>query len=182
MGPWHDEETRLSRRQFLANLKRFPDWHQTRYYCPRPSLRECRSAKREPGKRRRWKGKGRVREPHDIRNGYKSITEFMIPEDSRPKILSGRISPVFDCIADSAATCREKGARLVRFKFRKPCMTKAFAVFRPSVIWRWIIVAIALVSLILSRCLAFLMGYRKGPRERRDYRKGEPSSGRHKDH
>lgn len=54
MGPGQNEQTNLFKRQFLMDLKQLPEWNQTKYYCPRFSLQECKYANRVAKGKNRW--------------------------------------------------------------------------------------------------------------------------------
>ena len=181
MGRWQTEQTNLIERQFRANLKQLPEWNQTKYYCLRLSLHDCKSANRVLEEKKGWRRTRPATAKHDIRNEYKSTTEFKIPKGTQRGIFSARILPIFDSLANPAAS-RGEHARFFRSKFKKSYISKSIAVFRNSVTGKWITHIVALIFLIISLFFIFLIGYWKERYERRHYKKGEHASSHHRDH
>ncbi len=70
------EKAQLNKRQFLANLEKLPEWHQTAYYCPKLSLHECKIKNEMQHQRKRWSGKIKGTKNHAGKKGYKSRTLF----------------------------------------------------------------------------------------------------------
>ncbi len=54
IGSWQSEQFNLIKRQFLSNLQQLPKWDQTRYFCPRLSLHDCKNGNRVHEKKKRW--------------------------------------------------------------------------------------------------------------------------------
>jgi len=78
IGSRQNEQSNLIKRQFLANLQQLPKWDQTKYYCPKLSLYDCKTGNRVQEERKRWPGERRATETHDARKGYKNSTEFKL--------------------------------------------------------------------------------------------------------
>ena len=178
IGPWQDEQTNLIKRQFLVNLKQLPEWNQTKYYCPRLSLHDCKYVNQMLEKKRGWRRKRSAKETHDIRNGYKNVTEFKIPKGTQRGIFSARIAPVLDSLANSAARYGGR-ARFFQFKFKKLYISKSIDIFHASSVRKWITYAVAAIFLIISLSFTFLIGYWKEHRERLHHKKGKRSSNHH---
>ena len=177
---WQNEQTNLNKQQFLANLKQLPEWNQTKYYCPKLSLHDCKtgnSIQEEGGK---WLGERRAKEKYDFRNGYKNTAEFKISDGTQRGIFSARILPVLDSLANSSASNGEH-ARFFRFKSIKSYISKSITIIRSSGIRKWITYAVTLIFLIISLFVAFVIGYRKEHDERRHYKKGEHTSSHRRD-
>jgi hypothetical protein len=175
-----NEQTKLNKQQFLANLKQLPEWNQTKYYCPKLSLHDCKtgnSIQEEGGK---WPGERRAKGKYDIRNGYKSTAEFKIPDGTHQGIFSTRILPILDSIANTSASNGEY-ARFFRFKSIKSYISKSITIIRTSGIRKLITYAVALILLIILLFVAFLIGYRKEHDEGRHYKKGEHTSSHSRD-
>ena len=76
MGSRQNERTHLNKRQFLANLEKLPEWHQTAYYCSKLSLHECKTENEMQPKRKRWPGERKATVKHAGQKGYKRGTLF----------------------------------------------------------------------------------------------------------
>ncbi|MCG6880934.1 MAG: hypothetical protein LJE96_17540 [Deltaproteobacteria bacterium] len=76
MGSRQIEQNNLSKRQFLANLERLPQWHQTRYFSPKLSLHECKTEIVMQVERKRWSSRKRATENNTGRKRYKNGTSF----------------------------------------------------------------------------------------------------------
>ena len=177
---WQNEQTNLIKQQFLANLKQLPEWNQTKYYCPKLSLHDCKTGNSVHEQGKRLPGESRETEKHDIRNGYKNTAEFTIPDGTQRGIFSAKILPNFDSLDKPAAGLGEH-ARFFRFKFIKSYVSKSIAIFRTSGIRKRTTYAVALIFLIISLFIAFLIGYLKEHDERGHSKKGEHSSSHHGD-
>ena len=68
----------MSKRQFLLNLQQLPKWDQTRYYCSKLSLHDCKTVNRLQKERKRWPGKRRTTKTHTVGKVYKNRTEFKL--------------------------------------------------------------------------------------------------------
>ena len=68
----------MSKRQFLSNLQQLPKWDQTRYYCSKLSLHDCKTVNRLQKERKRWPDKRRTTKTHTVEKGYKNRTEFKL--------------------------------------------------------------------------------------------------------
>lgn len=71
IGSRQNTQSDLTRPQFAANLQQLPKWDQTEYYCPKPSLYDCRSWNSVQKKRKTWPRARRTTEKHDARKGGK---------------------------------------------------------------------------------------------------------------
>jgi len=178
--PGQNEQTNLIKQQFLANLKQLPEWNQTKYFCHRLSLHDCKTGNRIQEEGKRWPGERRETKKHDIRNGDKNITEFKTPDGTQRRIFSARILPILDSFANPSAS-RGDHARFFRFKFIKSYISKIIAIFRTSGIWKRITYTVALIFVIILLFIAYLIGYRKEHDEKGHYKKGEHSSSHHGD-
>ncbi|UCF84572.1 MAG: hypothetical protein JSV50_02770, partial [Desulfobacteraceae bacterium] len=78
IGPRQNELSTLNKRQFLSNLQQLPKWVQTRYFCSRLSLHDCKTGNRVQEERKRWPSERTATETHDARKGYKNSTEFKL--------------------------------------------------------------------------------------------------------
>lgn len=170
-----NEQTNLNKQHFLANLKQLPEWNQTKYYCPKLSLHDCKTGNSIQEEGKKWHGERRATEKHDIRNGYKNTAEFKISDGIQRGIFSTKILPILDSLGNPAAS-RGEHARFFRFKFKKSYISKSIAIFRTSGIRKRITYTVALIFLIVTLFIAFLIGYRKAHHERGHYKKGEHSS------
>lgn len=188
--PGQNEQTNLIKQQFLANLKQLSEWNQTKYYCHRLSLHDCKTGNILQEEGERLPGERRETEEHDIRNGYKNTAEFKIPDGTQRGIFSARILPIWDSLSNPSAsppailiggTFGGECARFFRFKFIKSCISKSIAIFRTSGIWKRIAYPVALIFLIILLFIAFLIGYRKEHDEKGHYKKGEHTSSHHGD-
>ena len=181
IGSQQNEQSNLLKRQFLANLQQLPKWDQTKYYCPRLSLHDCKTGNGAQKKRKRWRSERTVAETHDIGNGYKNANEGKIPEGTQGGIYTKRILPIFDSLANSAAS-RGEHDRFFRFKPKKSVIPKSIALFRTSGIRKWITWTVALIFLIIALFFTFLIGTWKEYNERRHHKKGEHTSSHSRDH
>ena len=173
--PGQNEQTNLIKQQFLANLKQLSEWNQTKYYCHRLSLHDCKTGNSIQEEGKRWPGERRATEKHDVRNGYKNTAEFKISDGTQRGIFSARILPILDSLANPSASNGEH-ARFFRFKSIKSYISKSITIVRTSGIRKRITYAVALIFLIISLFIAFLIGYLKEHDERGHYKKGEHSS------
>jgi len=73
-----NEQSTMSKRQFLSNLQLLPKWDQTRYYCLKLSLHDCKTGNRLQEERKRWADKRRTTKTHTVGKGYKNRTEFKL--------------------------------------------------------------------------------------------------------
>ncbi|SPD73564.1 hypothetical protein PITCH_A190140 [uncultured Desulfobacterium sp.] len=76
IGSPQNEQSNFTKRQFLADLQKLPKWDQTRYFCPKLSLHECKAEDpgQIPGK---WSPiEKSVTETISAENIYKSEAEF----------------------------------------------------------------------------------------------------------
>ena len=78
IGSWQNDPSNFNKRQFLGNLQQLPKWDQTRYYCPKLSLHDCKTGNRIQEESKRWPNEKRATEPHDARKGYKNSFEFKL--------------------------------------------------------------------------------------------------------
>jgi hypothetical protein len=179
IGSRQTEQSNLNKRQFLANLQQLPKWDQTRYYCPKLSLHDCKTGNRLQEGRERWLSEKTPTEKHDIRNRYKNATESKILTGTQRGIFSTRTLPIFESLADSAAS-RGENDRFFRFIFKKSYILKSIAIFRTSCIRKWITYTAALIFLILSSFFAFLIYYWEEHHESWHYKKGERASSHHR--
>jgi len=76
MGMRQNEKTHLNKRQFLENLEKLPEWHQTAYYAPKLSLHKCKTEKEMQHDRKRWLREIKGTENHAWKKGYKDETQF----------------------------------------------------------------------------------------------------------
>jgi hypothetical protein len=175
-----NERSVLSKRSFLANLRRLPKWDQTRYYSPKLSLLDCKSGNRVLDIEKRQERKPPATKMHDTVSGYKSIAKIEILKGEKQKIFSERISAFFDSIAKSATYFRER-SRSLWFKYKNPNIPKRIVDFRASRVRRWMTYAIALIILTISLLFAFLIGYWNEHREKSHHKRGEHGSSYHRD-
>ncbi|MBU1712792.1 MAG: hypothetical protein KKD47_06765 [Proteobacteria bacterium] len=178
--PGQNEQTNLIKQQFLANLKQLSEWNQTKYYCHRLSLHDCKTGNIIQKEGERLPGDRREMEKFDIGNGYKNTAEFKIPDGKQRGIFSVRIFPILDSLANLSTSSGDH-ARFFRFKFIKSYISKIIAIFRTSGIWKRITYTVALIFVIISLLFAFLIGFRKEHDEKRHYKKGEHTSSHHRD-
>ena len=85
IGSQQNEQSNLLKRQFLANLQQLPKWDQTKYYCPRLSLHDCKTGNRVKEERKRWPSWRRATETHDTGKGHKNSTEFKLKKSDLSK-------------------------------------------------------------------------------------------------
>jgi len=78
IGSRQNEQSTMSKRQFLSNLQQLPKWDQTRYYCSKLSLHDCKTLKRLQEERKRRAGKRRPTKTHTVEKGYKNRTKFKL--------------------------------------------------------------------------------------------------------
>jgi hypothetical protein len=78
IGSRQDEQSTFDRRQFLTNLQQLPKWDQTRYYCPKLSLHDCKTENRLQEERKRRPGKGRTTKTHPFEKAYRNRNEFKV--------------------------------------------------------------------------------------------------------
>jgi len=178
--PGQNEPTNLIKQQFLANLKQLPEWNQTKYFCHRLSLHDCKTGNSVPEEGKRLPGERMETEKFDISNGYKNTAEFKIPDGTQRGIFSARILPLLDSLANPSASSGDH-ARFFRFKSIKSYISKIIAIFRTSGIRKLITYTVALIFVIILLFISFLIGYRKENDEKEHYKKGEHSSSHHGD-
>ncbi len=73
-----NEQSTMSKRQFLSNLQQLPKWDQTRYYCSKLSLHDCKTGNRLLKKSKSWPDKRRTTKSHTVEKGYKNRTKFKL--------------------------------------------------------------------------------------------------------
>lgn len=81
IGSPQNEQSDLTKRQFLANLQRLSKWDHTRYYCPKLSLHDCKTGKRLQETREekeRRPGERAATKTHAAGKGRKNSTEFTL--------------------------------------------------------------------------------------------------------
>jgi len=78
IGSRQNEQSTMSKRQFLSSLQQFPKWDQTRYYCSKLSLHDCKTGNRLMEKSKRWPGEIRATKTHTVGKGYKNRTKFKL--------------------------------------------------------------------------------------------------------
>ena len=78
IGSWQNEQFNLIKRQFLANLKLLPKWDQTRYFCPRLSLHDCKTINRVHEEKKKWMRKRTAACTNGVGKRYKNNIEFKL--------------------------------------------------------------------------------------------------------
>ena len=78
IGSRQNEQSTMSKRQFLSNLQQLPKWDQTRYYCSKLSIHDCKAGKRLLKKSKRWAGGRRTKETHISGKEYDNRTKFKL--------------------------------------------------------------------------------------------------------
>ena len=77
IGSRQNELSNLIKRQFLSNLQQLPKWDQTKYFCPKLSLHDCKTGNRAQEERKRG--------TNNARKGYKNSTEFKLKKSDLSK-------------------------------------------------------------------------------------------------
>jgi len=106
IASWQNEPSDLNKRQFLANLQQLPKWDQTRYFCPKLSLHDCKTGKRlleVQEERERRPCEGRATKTHDAGKGYKNSTVFTLKKSDLSDRATVFIRRLMKCITDAAA-------------------------------------------------------------------------------
>ena len=76
IGSGKDIQIPLDKRQFLENLEKLPEWNQTKYYCTKLSLHDCKPGSRIGEERKGWTGKRRTTEKKGTRKRDKKGSAF----------------------------------------------------------------------------------------------------------
>lgn len=177
LGPWQGVQTDLTKRQFLANLSHLPEWNQTKYYCPRFSLHECRSVNLRE-KRKWWNIKRDSTPKQDKMHGSIRIPEIKSPEGKRRGISAARVSPNIDSPANHSKYDRSR----VHFsRFKKANISKIIDFFQGFGNKRRKIYFFVFFILIIC-LLLFLIGYLDEHHETQYYRNVEHHSKHHGNH
>jgi len=93
IGSWQNEQSTMSKRQFLQNIQKLPKWDQTKYFCPKLSLHESKTGNRVQEERKGWPGEIRATETQDVRQRYKKRTESKL---KKTDLLENRVI-IFAC-------------------------------------------------------------------------------------
>lgn len=78
IDPRQNEQLTKNRRPFLANLQRLPKWDQTRYYCPKLSLHDCKTGSRPQAEKKRLPGEEKTTKTHTFEKGNRNRNEFKL--------------------------------------------------------------------------------------------------------
>lgn len=78
IGSRQNDQSTMSKRQFLSNLQQLPKWDQTRYYCSKLSLHDCKTGNRLLEKNKRWPGERRTSKTHIVGKEHKNRTKFKL--------------------------------------------------------------------------------------------------------
>ena len=149
MGPQQKEEIGLNKQQFISNLCLLAEWKQTRYYCPRLSLHECRAKVKTQENRKRWSARWRsVIEKSKARNKFRKPAESKSTGEPRPRIFSTGLSRIFDGICRHIGPCESFFSK----KADAPCIPD----FKK---WKTNIVAVS--RSMIFPWLSLLVGYPK---------------------
>jgi len=181
-GPWHDEQTDMVRREFIANLKNLPQWNQTKYFCRKFPLHECKTL----GLVKEYK-KEDLSDPKATGTKYvkavnKKNTELKkSPGKSRQPFSPNEILGPLKSLAKSLINTWEKVCSF-KFKFNKPDMSKSISFFHISGIKKWLIYPAVLILLAIPALLFFLFDYWKEHNERGHYKKESHPSSHRRDH
>jgi hypothetical protein len=137
IGPQQKEKIGLGRRQFIADLCLLAEWNQTKYYCPRHSLRDCRNIFKTEENRKKLYGRWiSAIKSSDIRNKYKKPAESKSAGEPRSRIFSAGLSPIFDGIGKQIETYKsffsKKLAAFCTPRFKK-CKTHITALIRSMI-------------------------------------------------
>ena len=154
MGSQQNEEIGLNKQQFISNLCLLAEWNQTRYYCPRLLLHECRAIVKTQENRKRWSARWRSAiEKPKTRNKDKKPAESKSTGEPRPRFLSTGLSPIFDGICRHIGLCKshfsKKADALCTPGFKK-WKTKIVAVSR-SMIFPWLSLLVGYLKELYKR-------------------------------
>ena len=157
LGPWHDEQTDMVRREFIANLKNLPQWDQTKYFCHTFSLRECKTLSLI----KEYK-KGDL--SHNKTTGTKYV-DAVNKTSNELKLSLGKLRQPFSpkeilwplkSLAKSLINTWGK-FRFFKFRFKRPEFSTTFAVVRTSGIKKWLtcFAAVILFAILLFMFFQF---------------------------
>lgn len=180
IGSWKNEQLNLDRRQFLENLQQLTIWDQTKYYCPKLSLHECKTANRVWGEKKRLLSDKEATATNYAGKGYTKITESKISPNKPPRIISARKSASLQVLVKSVAS-RAKSNRFFWCNFKKPDVSKSIAIFRTSVIKKSLTCSAVLILLTILLIMFFFFGYWAEHDEKKHHKKEDHSSS-HREH
>ncbi len=104
IGSWQNKQYAMSKRQFLANLQQLPKWDQTKYFCPKLALHECKTGKIIQEESRGRPGDRKPTETQDAEQRYKKSIEFNLKKsdlsENRARMFGRR---VWKCMTYAAA-------------------------------------------------------------------------------
>ena len=178
IGPTQNVQSGFIKRQFLNDLNRLPEWGQSKYYCPKFILHECKAINRIHGKKKKWRSDNNVDENNYTERGDKNGTELKKPRGKEQKVYFGKTSAVlYSFFSSTAGQVNSKG--LSQFIINKPDISKNKAMFCASGIKKWPAVTVGLIMLTILLILLFLHGHWNGRKGQWNYNKKEyPSSQR----
>ena len=183
IGSWQNKQSTMSKRQFLGNLQQLPKWDQTKYFCSKLSLHECKTGNRIQEERKGWPGEKKATETNSSENEYKTSSESKIPNGAHRETFYTRLSSFLDSLANLSGS-RLEHDRFFHLRFIKSYISKSIAVFRASCRWvlKGITYTIAFVFLIIESFFGFMIDYLKNQYERWHNKKDEKPFDHHEDH
>jgi len=120
LGPWHDEQTDMMRRQFVANLKNLPQWNQTKYFCHTFPLYECKTSSLIKEYKKEILSENKAIENKYVKAVNKKNSELKIsPEKSRQPFSPKELWESLKSLAKPSINTLKKNIFL-KFRFKRP--------------------------------------------------------------
>lgn len=173
---FQNEQFTVNKDTFISNLRKLPQWNQTRYFCSKLSLLECKSGSRvgESWKQNDKKSSSGINQGITIPNG---IAKIEAPKDTERRDISVK-TKAFDLFLKSTTSNKER-LRNFWLKLKGSNISKRF--FRLNV-KQWIIGMIAIIFITVALIFVVVVDYWKEHQERSFHEKSKHRSNHHRDH
>jgi len=172
------EQSVSNKRKFLGDLRGLPLWDQTRYFCSKLSLIECKSGNRVLGNVKTPHKKSST-EKNQVIMDRKDTSQTSLSKDPGQEVFPTRVPQIFDYAAEPVASCKKR-IRIFQFKSGSSNILRRFSGFRALNIKKWVISAFAVIILMIALFCAVLIGYWNEHRGRSHSEKGKHISNRHR--
>jgi hypothetical protein len=171
------EQFAINKDTFLANLRKLPQWNQTRYFCSKLSLLECKSGSRVR-KRGKQNDKKSSSEKHQSITIPIGMAKIEVPKDTGQRDISVKALKPFEFFLKSTTSHKE---RLHNFWLKSKVSNISKHILCLNV-KQWFIGVIAIILLTVALVFAVFVGYWNEHQERSFHEKSKHRSNHHRDH
>lgn len=182
LGQWQDEQTDLIKRQFVSNLKKLPQWNQTKYFCHTFPLRECKTLNLVKEYKKGDPNDKKIAETEYKRAVQKKRTELKTsPEKPRQPFSPEEIMKPLQSLFKPSMSTWDK-FRFFEIRHRRPKISKSISAFHALGAKKWLIGSAALMLVVILLFLFFWFENWDERHEKRHYKKESHPSEHRRDH